>query len=581
MAASCARCCSAARRAVMSPDRARHQHALGGLQRTQADLDRKLGAILAPAEQLERRPHPTGGRSAKVARDVARMRRALARRDQHLDRAADHLVTRVAEQRLDLTVDERDRAVLADDDHRVGGGLEQRPELEICRMLAAQVIDRAPRLRALGEVEDERDALAAPTLEHHRADEHRHAPTALVKVLLLAQLADPGPAQLVERQRVDAAPLVRGQVPPAHLAGQQLGSRIPDDADQRIVDIEHRAVEAAGEHADQGRAEQLREARLGGRDGVPRVVGVFARQALGHGRPCVRDRERRVIAQALGEANVVLVVRPARIAAHEVRDADDPAAAAQRERDRAGDREPLEQRPIPRLARRRERRGGPGGDHHLAACEGPARQAFVDALPVRRQDAPHGRHQLDVRVIDAAGGLQPLPIFGDGADRAHVAERLAEPARDQVEQAVVIGARLGELVRRVREHAEPRRQAPGVVGGPPRLGDEPRVRDRDGRVVREHAGEREVLRIERRAIGGAVEDQAAEDLVAGAERQGRLACAALDAAPVRRAGELDGAARIEEDSHVLGHEVVELHEVGDCRADRVHRSGECDQVGPG
>src|SRR5689334_10065841 len=48
---------------------------------------------------------------------------------QHLDRLADELLPVPAEERLGLAVDEHDAPVPVDDDHAVGGRLEQVPEL--------------------------------------------------------------------------------------------------------------------------------------------------------------------------------------------------------------------------------------------------------------------------------------------------------------------------------------------------------------------------------------------------------------------------------------------------------------------
>ena len=66
-------------------DRAGDEHPLLGLERTQADLDRKLGAVLAPSVQFEARAHRPCVRIAGVALAVSDMDISKPIRDEDLD----------------------------------------------------------------------------------------------------------------------------------------------------------------------------------------------------------------------------------------------------------------------------------------------------------------------------------------------------------------------------------------------------------------------------------------------------------------------------------------------------------------
>ena len=105
------------------------QDAVVGLQRTERDLDRELGAVLAPREEIQLRPHRPDVRLAQEPGAVVAVLLQEARGDQDLDRPADDLLPAIAEQHLDLRVHQDDDAVAVDHDHRVGGSLEQPAEV--------------------------------------------------------------------------------------------------------------------------------------------------------------------------------------------------------------------------------------------------------------------------------------------------------------------------------------------------------------------------------------------------------------------------------------------------------------------
>src|SRR6266850_622299 len=106
-------------------DRARHEPAFLGLEGAQADFDRELRAVLAPAVELKAHAHRSDTRIGKEAVPMSRMPLPIAFRQQHLDFLTEKLLARIAKQLLRLRVDQNDPAVPIDDDHRVGRRIEQ------------------------------------------------------------------------------------------------------------------------------------------------------------------------------------------------------------------------------------------------------------------------------------------------------------------------------------------------------------------------------------------------------------------------------------------------------------------------
>ena len=106
-------------------DRAGHKDAVVGLERTQADLDRKLGAVLATASQLQPRTHRPHAGICEVVDAVLRMATSKPFGDEDLHVLAEKLGTCVAEEPLGLRVDANDLALAVDDDDRIGCGFEE------------------------------------------------------------------------------------------------------------------------------------------------------------------------------------------------------------------------------------------------------------------------------------------------------------------------------------------------------------------------------------------------------------------------------------------------------------------------
>ena len=95
----------------------------------QADLDRELGAVLAPSGQLETQTHGPDPRPGEVLGPFANVCAARPFRQQDLDRLAKQLVARVAEHFLGLRVDQQNTALAIDPDDALRSGFQDGPEL--------------------------------------------------------------------------------------------------------------------------------------------------------------------------------------------------------------------------------------------------------------------------------------------------------------------------------------------------------------------------------------------------------------------------------------------------------------------
>ncbi len=99
-----------------------------GMQRAQADFDGELAAVFAQAEEFEANAHGADMGLGEEVLAMARVLAAIALGDQHLDAMSQQFRASVAEELLGLSVDQRDLALVVDDDHGVGRGFEQRAE---------------------------------------------------------------------------------------------------------------------------------------------------------------------------------------------------------------------------------------------------------------------------------------------------------------------------------------------------------------------------------------------------------------------------------------------------------------------
>src|SRR5204863_3520820 len=105
-----------------------HEQSLVGFDRVQADLHRHLGAVLADAVEISPRSHRPGLRVREEVRSVAGMALAQPVGDEELNRLAEQLIARVAEQSLDLAVDEDDLSGAIDHHHAARRRLDHRAE---------------------------------------------------------------------------------------------------------------------------------------------------------------------------------------------------------------------------------------------------------------------------------------------------------------------------------------------------------------------------------------------------------------------------------------------------------------------
>ncbi len=151
-------------------DGAGHQDALVGRQRAEADLDGELRPVLAQPVEVQALSHRPRMRVGEVVVAVRGVRVAQVRRHEDVDLAADQLFPAVAEDRLDLCVDEHDLRVLVHDHHRVRRRLEQFLEA----LVRAPQLGRA-RLNlgfelVIGPLQP---GIGAPPLAHDRGQQQR------------------------------------------------------------------------------------------------------------------------------------------------------------------------------------------------------------------------------------------------------------------------------------------------------------------------------------------------------------------------------------------------------------------------
>ncbi len=107
-------------------DRAHHERAFLGFEGAQADLDRKLGGVGTPPIELQSHAHGARAWGLEVVGAMTEMERAIAVREEGLDRLALQRAALVAEETLGLRVAEDDAAREIHDHDAVGHRFEHR-----------------------------------------------------------------------------------------------------------------------------------------------------------------------------------------------------------------------------------------------------------------------------------------------------------------------------------------------------------------------------------------------------------------------------------------------------------------------
>ena len=148
------------------------EHAPVGLQRAQGDLDGELDAVVAQPVELEAHAHGADLRVGEEGIVMPRWRSRTRSGRSTSTLLADELVALVAEELLGLAVDQGDAAPGVDDDHGVGGGLEQAAKHGLGPLAFGDVADgggdeHAPvgLQRAQGDLDGELDAVVAQPVE--------------------------------------------------------------------------------------------------------------------------------------------------------------------------------------------------------------------------------------------------------------------------------------------------------------------------------------------------------------------------------------------------------------------------------
>jgi hypothetical protein len=101
-----------------------------------------------------------------------------------------------------------------------------------------------------GQIEHERDAVAAVLFEAGRTDQHRHAAAVFPRVLLLERLDGACRLDFCDGSIVTAAPFRRRQVGPAHASRHEILTAVGDRAEKRVVGVGNFTREVPDEHPD-------------------------------------------------------------------------------------------------------------------------------------------------------------------------------------------------------------------------------------------------------------------------------------------------------------------------------------------
>lgn len=110
------------------------------LHGAEADCNAQLGTVLASRKQptpFSHRPSAAGIREEQAMADV---RQAISLRQQQLDALALQLARRIPEQIAGLGICDHDCARLVDDEHRIGGAIENALQ-NLCRQHDGQWLD--------------------------------------------------------------------------------------------------------------------------------------------------------------------------------------------------------------------------------------------------------------------------------------------------------------------------------------------------------------------------------------------------------------------------------------------------------
>ncbi len=133
--------------------RGQHEVAVSRLQGIEPDLDRHFRAVLPQAVEIAAGAHGARVRMGEEAVAVVRVTPTKALWNQDLDRLAQQLLAGVAEQLLDLRVDQHDPAVAVDHQHGVGCGFHHQAQALLRALALGDVDDGSQHEHALGQVQ--------------------------------------------------------------------------------------------------------------------------------------------------------------------------------------------------------------------------------------------------------------------------------------------------------------------------------------------------------------------------------------------------------------------------------------------
>src|SRR5579859_1865674 len=160
-------------------DRGKHEGALRGPDRTEADFNWDLRAVLPEGIELSVRAHRPRMGVPQEARPVLRMFPPKAVGDEHLDRLTQEFLTGVSEQQLRLSVDEDHLALVVHHENGVGRRLDHESESLFGPLTFGDIHDRGQHERSLLGLEriqpdlDRNFGAVFPKTEEFSAGPHR------------------------------------------------------------------------------------------------------------------------------------------------------------------------------------------------------------------------------------------------------------------------------------------------------------------------------------------------------------------------------------------------------------------------
>src|SRR5262249_34461305 len=115
---------------------------------------------------------------------------------------------------------------------------------------------------AFGQIEDERKALITSFFNERGTNKHGDAAAVFSKIFLLEGRNDPCRAQLFPRELIALAPLRGTEIAPSQTTPIQVFTLISQDAEKRVIGLNHLVVSVGNKDSDDIRVDQAPNLRF-------------------------------------------------------------------------------------------------------------------------------------------------------------------------------------------------------------------------------------------------------------------------------------------------------------------------------